>query len=203
MTSKDVSKPPTPKLWDLSDPHNLALGSQPPDPPSDQEDKDAPATAAIPDSPTRTTSSGNKLDPSASRETAEDIDLLIAELEEEDGNEPEQEVIGIAIAQHSGYHAGLLETDLNLGLNDAEVIAARRKYGRNRLKQEHQNNLLKFFKLFVGPVQFVMEVCNHAYAQSLSCDACESILIKNLNRPPPSWLPECGIGLTSGSSAPC
>jgi hypothetical protein len=167
MTSKDV-QPSGIRLWDLSDSRNLALSSHPPGPASDQEDKDAPATAAIPDRPSRTTSSGDKLDQSASRETAEDIDLLIAELEEEDGNEPEPELIAIAIAQDTGYHAGLLETDLNLGLNDAEIIAARRKYGRNHLKQEHRSNLFKFLKLFVGPVQFVMEVCNHAHAQTLA-----------------------------------
>jgi hypothetical protein len=167
MTSKDV-RPSGIRLWDLSDSRNLALSSHPPGPASDQEDKDAPATAAIPDRPSRTTSSGDKPDQSTSRETAEDIDLLIAELEEEDGNEPEPELIAIAIAQDTGYHAGLLETDLNLGLNDAEIIAARRKYGRNHLKQEHRSNLFKFLKLFVGPVQFVMEVCNHAHAQTLA-----------------------------------
>lgn len=203
MAPKAVSKPSTPRSWDLSDPRTLAFGSHPPDPPSDQEDKDAPATAAILDSSSPTTSSGGKLDQSASRETTEDIDLLIAELEEEDGNEPAPEVVNIAIAQDTGYHAGLLETDLNLGLSDAEVITARRKYGRNRLKQEHRNNLFKFLKLFVGPVQFVMEVCNHAHAQTPTCFACGSRLTKNLNSSPQSWLPECGIGLTSGSSALC
>ena len=91
-------------------------------------------------------------------DTAEDIDLLIAELEDEDGKEPDAEVVSVTDGTGPGHQADLLNTDINMGLDDAQVIATRRKYGRNSLKEQRQSHLIKFLKLFVGPVQFVMEV---------------------------------------------
>lgn len=154
--------PLSPRTLDPFDPRNMALSSYPPGHTSSQEDKDdliTLATPATPDNSGVVDHSDIQLDDLARQETAQDIDLLIAELEEEDGKEPDPEVVSITEGTGPRHHADLLETDINMGLNDAEVIAARRKYGRNCLKQERQSNLLKFFKLFVGPVQFVMEVC--------------------------------------------
>lgn len=172
-----------PRTLDPFDLRNMSLSSHPLGHASDQEDKDdellAPvttATSALPDGPIAVNPLEFELDnlaPEATapeytlsednaeddaEDTAEDIDLLIAEVEEEDGKEPEAEVVSIADGTGPGYQADLLNTDVNMGLDDAQVIAARRKYGRNCLKEQRQSHLIKFLMLFVGPVQFVMEV---------------------------------------------
>ncbi|CEJ56647.1 hypothetical protein PMG11_02848 [Penicillium brasilianum] len=139
----------------------MSFSSHPPDHASDQEDKDALASPAASNRPNSDTSGGFRLESSVQRESTQqesvkDIELLITELEEEDGKEPDPEAITIAEGNGLRYQPDLLETDLNLGLSDAEVIAARRKYGRNCLKEERRNNMVKFLKLFVGPVQLVM-----------------------------------------------
>ena len=90
---------------------------------------------------------------------AEDsLDALIAELEDEDGKEPDPEVLTIGPGADRPIPAILLETNLTTGLTDVKVIALRRKYGWNRLNEQKRSNIVKFFKLFVGSVQFVMEV---------------------------------------------
>jgi magnesium-transporting ATPase (P-type) len=147
----------------------MSLSSHPPDHASDQEDKDALTSPAASDRPNSDTSGGIGLEGSVQRESTQqesvkDIELLITELEAEDGKEPDPEAITIAEGNGIRYQGDLLETDLNLGLSDAEVIAARRKYGRNCLKEERRNNLVKFLRLFIGPVQLVMLVCYHAQA---------------------------------------
>lgn len=156
---------------------NISFNSHPLGHNSDQEDKDdellPPVTAATaatttpPGSPIAVNPSEIELDnlaPEATapeftlpEDTAEDIDLLIAGLEE-DGKDPEPEIVSIADGTGPCYQADLLHTDINMGLNDAQIIAARRRYGRNCLKEQRQSHLIKFLKLFVGPVQFVMEV---------------------------------------------
>lgn len=149
----------------------MSFSSHPPDHASDQEDKDALASPAASNRPNSDTSGGFRLESSVQRESTqqesvEDIELLITELEEEDGKEPDPEAITIAEGNGLRFQHNLLETDLNLGLSDAEVIAARRKYGRNCLKEERRNNMVKFLKLFVGPVQLVMLVRYHAQAHT-------------------------------------
>lgn len=86
------------------------------------------------------------------------LDALIAELEEEDGKEPDPEVLTIGPGADRPIPAILLETSLTTGLTDVEVTGLRRKYGWNRLNEQKKSNIVKFFKLFVGSVQFVMEV---------------------------------------------
>lgn len=163
-----------PRTLDPFDPRNMSFNSHPLGHNSDQEDKDdelhppvTTATSAPPDGHVAVNLSRIELDNLApettapeftlSEDTAEDIDLLIAELEEE-GKEPEPEIVSIADGTGPCYLPDLLNTDINMGLDDAQVIAARRKYGRNCLKEQRQSHLIKFLKLFVGPVQFVMEV---------------------------------------------
>lgn len=52
-----------------------------------------------------------------------------------------------------------LQTDTRIGLTEAEVHARRRKYGMNQMKEEKENLFIKFCGYFIGPIQFVMEVC--------------------------------------------
>lgn len=87
----------------------------------------------------------------------EDIDALIEDLESEDGHQFEEE----EEVQPGGGRVvpeDMLQTDSRVGLTESEVIARRRKYGLNQMKEEKENLILKFFSYFIGPIQFVMEV---------------------------------------------
>ena len=85
----------------------------------------------------------------------EDIDALIEDLESEDGHQFEEE----EEVQPGGGRVvpeDMLQTDSRVGLTESEVIARRRKYGLNQMKEEKENLILKFFGYFIGPIQFVM-----------------------------------------------
>ncbi|KAJ5239416.1 plasma membrane ATPase [Penicillium chermesinum] len=92
------------------------------------------------------------------QETTSTIDALITELEEEDGKEPDPEVVTIGPGTDRVTDPCLLKTDLSMGLTDEEVLSSRRKFGWNSLKEERCSPILKFVMLFIGPVQFVMEL---------------------------------------------
>lgn len=91
----------------------------------------------------------------------EDMDLLIDELESVHGlNIDEEELLDESGSDHAAsVPEGLLGTDPDRGLSDAEVSIRRKRFGLNKMKEEKENNLLKFLSFFVGPIQFVMEVC--------------------------------------------
>lgn len=90
--------------------------------------------------------------------TEDDLEILIKELEEEDGKDPGPEVLPIGPSTDTHILTNIPTTDLKTGLNEEEVDAGRRKHGWNTLKEERQSKVIKFLKLFVGPVQLVMEV---------------------------------------------
>lgn len=88
------------------------------------------------------------------------MDALIDELESEDGHAEEDEGqdetpagTGRTVPEDQ------LQTNTSMGLTESEVHARRKKYGLNQMKEEKENLILKFFGYFVGPIQFVMEVC--------------------------------------------
>ncbi|KAJ5887553.1 hypothetical protein N7495_007594 [Penicillium taxi] len=89
-------------------------------------------------------------------ETEQDLDVLIAVIEDEDGKEPDPEPQVIGQGAENDFYVP--ETNLLSGLMSSQVLACRQVYGWNRMKQEHQSNVIKFLMLFVGPVQIVMEV---------------------------------------------
>ena len=91
-------------------------------------------------------------------ETVESLNALITELEEEDGKDTDPEVLTIGPGGDRPIPPSLLQTDPSQGLSELEIISSRRKYGWNKMKEEHSSNLVKFLMLFVGPVQAVMEV---------------------------------------------
>lgn len=92
-------------------------------------------------------------------EEDEDMDALIDELESQDGHEEEEEentdnpAVGRVVPEDQ------LQTDTRIGLTEHEVQQRRKKYGPNQMKEEKENLILKFLGYFVGPIQFVMEVC--------------------------------------------
>jgi H+-transporting ATPase len=97
-------------------------------------------------------------------EEDEDMDALIDELESQDGhaeddeNEEQSTPGGGRVVPED-----LLQTDTRVGLTEDEVHARRRKYGLNQMKEEKENLFLKFLGYFIGPIQFVMEVCYSNY----------------------------------------
>lgn len=123
------------------DPRALALHSHPVGDNCGQEGKDLPIISQ--------------------KETGESLDALIALLEEEDGKDPDPEVLTVTVAPgtREPIPPAILATDPTQGLNDTQVMDARRKFGMNQMKPENKNHFAKFWKLFLGPVQFVMEVC--------------------------------------------
>jgi H+-transporting ATPase len=96
----------------------------------------------------------------AEEEEDEDMDALIDELESQDGHAEDEEE-GEAVSPGTGrvVPEDQLQTDTRIGLTEAEVHTRRKRYGMNQMKEEKENLILKFLGYFIGPIQFVMEVC--------------------------------------------
>ncbi len=93
-------------------------------------------------------------------EEDEDMDALIDELESQDGHAEDEEEEGEATpAGGRIVPEDQLQTDTRIGLTESEVLSRRKKYGLNQMKEEKENLILKFLGYFIGPIQFVMEVC--------------------------------------------
>ncbi|KAL1968726.1 hypothetical protein VTN77DRAFT_1552 [Rasamsonia byssochlamydoides] len=92
-----------------------------------------------------------------SDEEEEDMDALIEELESQDGHIDDDDDGPDEPGAARPVPEELLQTDTRTGLTDSEVLARRKKYGLNQMKEEKENLVLKFFSFFVGPIQFVME----------------------------------------------
>lgn len=99
--------------------------------------------------------------PAEEEDEDEDIDALIEDLESEDGHAFDDEEEETNPATGRVVPEDMLQTDSRLGLTEAEVLARRRKYGLNQMKEEKENLVLKFLGFFIGPIQFVMEVSLH------------------------------------------
>lgn len=96
-------------------------------------------------------------------EDDEDIDQLIDDLESQDGHdEAVDDEEAVAGSSARPVPEDLLQTDTRTGLTSAEVEQRRKKYGLNQMKEEKENLILKFLFYFIGPIQFVMEVCVHS-----------------------------------------
>ncbi|KAK9466640.1 hypothetical protein V1512DRAFT_225549 [Lipomyces arxii] len=94
--------------------------------------------------------------PAPAEEEEEDMDAIIADLESEDaGVDAEEEAEAGSSARPVPEE--LLQTDPRYGLSSDEVMARRKKYGLNQMREEKENLVLKFMMYFVGPIQFVME----------------------------------------------
>ncbi|PTB63833.1 calcium ATPase, partial [Trichoderma citrinoviride] len=95
--------------------------------------------------------------PAEEEDEDEDIDALIEDLESEDGHAFDEDEEETNPATGRVVPEDMLQTDSRLGLTEAEVLARRRKYGLNQMKEEKENLVLKFLGFFIGPIQFVME----------------------------------------------
>ncbi|KAF2755613.1 plasma membrane ATPase [Pseudovirgaria hyperparasitica] len=90
-------------------------------------------------------------------EEEEDIDALIEELESVDENIDIEDEEDTQPGGARFVSEDFLQTDTSMGLTEQEVLARRRKFGLNQMKEEKENLALKFLMYFVGPIQFVME----------------------------------------------
>ena len=117
------------------------------------EDTDAPAA------PTKKEVAGDD-------EPDEDIDALIDELESLDGAQDDEEEEETEAGGARPVAEELLQTDTRVGLSDAEVTSRRKKFGLNQMREEKENLILKFLGYFIGPIQFVMEVCRNCDGNS-------------------------------------
>lgn len=88
----------------------------------------------------------------------EDINALIESLESDTEVELEERQVSNT-HEPRPIPEEILQTDPSTGLSQEEAIARRKKYGFNKLKEEKKNLYLQFLSYFLGPVQFVMEVC--------------------------------------------
>lgn len=93
-------------------------------------------------------------------EEDEDMDALIDELESQDGHLEDEEEEDNTPGGGRVIPEDQLQTDTRTGLTEAEVHIRRKKYGLNQMKEEKENMILKFLGYFIGPIQFVMEVCD-------------------------------------------
>jgi H+-transporting ATPase len=100
----------------------------------------------------------NEKAPAGDEGEDEDIDALIAELESEDGDDDDEDEAAPGMSARP-IPEELLNTDTRKGLTSQEVTDRRKKYGLNQMAEEKENLILKFLGYFVGPIQFVMEVC--------------------------------------------
>jgi H+-transporting ATPase len=96
--------------------------------------------------------------PLEDEEEDEDMDALIDELESQDGHAEEEEEDDVNPGTGRVVPEDQLQTDTRIGLTESEVLARRKKYGMNQMKEEKENLILKFLGYFIGPIQFVMEV---------------------------------------------
>lgn len=89
--------------------------------------------------------------PADDEEPDEDMDALIEDLESEDGHQFEEE----EETQPGGGRVvpeDMLQTDSRVGLTESEVIARRRKYGLNQMREEKENLILKFLMCEFAPL---------------------------------------------------
>ena len=88
----------------------------------------------------------------------EAFDALLASLESDDEKELCTEYATPTIGEPRAVPSVLLETSPNQGLDDAEVLSRRKRYGWNAIEEENRSHLKIFLMFFVGPIQCVMLV---------------------------------------------
>ena len=96
----------------------------------------------------------------------EAFDTLVASLESDDEEETSTEHQSPAVGEPRAVPSVLLETSPNQGLDDAEVLSRRKRYGWNRMKENNRSHLKIFLMFFVGPIQCVMLVSLDPYPSS-------------------------------------
>ena len=93
----------------------------------------------------------------------EAFDALLTSLESDDEKELCTEYATPTIGEPRAVPSVLLETSPNQGLDDAEVLSRRKRYGWNAIKEENRSHLKTFLMFFVGPIQCVMLVSRDPY----------------------------------------
>lgn len=99
-------------------------------------------------------------------DAVEDFDALLASLESDDEEELSIEDKIPTVGEARAVPGVLLETSPNRGLDDAEILSRRKKYGWNVMKEENRSHVKTFLMFFVGPIQCVMLVSRGSYTLS-------------------------------------
>lgn len=99
-------------------------------------------------------------------DAVQDFDALLASLESDDEEELSIEDKIPTVGEARPVPSFLLETSPNRGLDDAELISRRKKYGWNVMKEENRSHIRTFLMFFVGPIQCVMLVSRGSYTSS-------------------------------------
>lgn len=111
--------------------------------------------------------SSNELDAVPTNiDPVDDFDALLASLESDDEEELSIEDKVPTIGEARAVPSVLLETSPNQGLDDAEVLSRRKRYGWNMMAEENRSHLKTFLMFFVGPIQCVMLVSRNPYPSS-------------------------------------
>lgn len=122
------------------------------------------------------------LNPDEDEEKDSSIKDLIDDLQSDDGHGGDEEAEEQGEEDVTGEFKPLpkyIETDVATGLSTDEVLARRKQFGWNVMKEEKKSHIKTFLMFFVGPIQFVMEVrsffllvASHIY-ERCSCVATE------------------------------
>lgn len=99
-------------------------------------------------------------------ESIEEFNALLASLESDDEKEMTIEDVIPTLGEPRAVPSVLLETSPNRGLDDAEVLSRRKRFGWNMMKEESRSHFRKFLMFFVGPIQCVMIVSWGPFAQA-------------------------------------
>ena len=155
--------------------------------------------------------SDNVVEPEKTQAAAnddEDMDALIDELKSQDGGaDQEEDEEDVGTGEAPPVPEDLLQTDTRMGLTEHEVIQRRKKYGLNQMKEEKENLILKFLGYFIGPIQFVMEVC-FAFTFLSSCMSFRYLVHRGVPRSTPllqkmlreTWQPITTIVMTDAKN---
>ena len=103
---------------------------------------------------------------STNTDAVKDFDALLASLESDDEQDPSIEDEIQKAGEARAIPTALLETSPNRGLDDAEVLSRRKRYGWNMMKEENRSHFRTFLSFFVGPIQCVMLVSQGLYPSS-------------------------------------
>ena len=100
---------------------------------------------------------------STNTDAAEAFDALLTSLESDDEKDSSTEYQAPTLGAARGVPSVLLETSPNRGLDNAEVLSRRKRYGWNMMKKDTHSHLKTFLMFFVGPIQCVMLVSRDPY----------------------------------------
>ena len=149
-----VDKPPAPQCFD----ENRKPSNPGPSPLSIQISQHNSHDKSIPQDALAKLSPNELVTLPTNTDLVGEFDALLDSLESDDEEEVSIEDQVPNIGEARAVPSVLLETSPNDGLDDAEVLSRRKRYGWNIMKEETHSHVKTFLMFFVGPIQCVMLV---------------------------------------------